>query len=128
MTKSFETEGVVSAKIKSLSQELEIPIITIHHLRKPDGDGIEPEPNGHSIKGSSAIIQDASEAWILHHPLNEISEDYTTTRHPVGYLLSTKPRWGKGGIRFVRLEGEKRMYDEAIRSEYNFTRKKRKGM
>jgi len=125
LTKSFETEGVVSSRIKSLSQELEIPIITLHHLRKPDSDGVEPEPNGHAIKGSSAIIQDASEAWILHHPLNDITEDYVSTRHRVGYLLSTKPRGGRGGIKFVRLEGDKRLYEPATRGEYNFLRKKR---
>ena len=121
LTKSFEAEGVVSSKIKSLSQELEIPIITLHHLRKPDGDTGEPEPNGHAIKGSSAIVQDASDAWILHHPLNDIGtslESYSSTRHPIGYLLSTKPRWGRGGIRFVRLDGMKRLYTQACREEY----------
>lgn len=124
LTGSFEVEGVVSAKIKSLSQELEIPIVTIHHLRKPASDGIEIEPNGHSIKGSSAIIQDASDAFILHHPLNEFGDHYNSTRHQVGYLLSTKPRWGSGGIRFVRLEGHKRLYSPADRSEYPMKRKK----
>jgi len=114
---SVEVEGVVSSRIKSLSQELEIPIITLHHLRKPDGE-FEFEPNGHAIKGSSAIVQDASDAFILHHPLNEFDSGYTQTRSPVGYLLSTKPRWGGGGVRFVRLEGMKRLYTPAMREEY----------
>lgn len=126
LTGSFEVEGVISARIKSLSQELEIPIITLHHLRKPDSDTGEPEPNGHAIKGSSAIVQDASDAWILHHPLCDIGEGYNATRHPVGYLLSTKPRWGTGGIKFVRLEGNKRLYSTAMRDEYQFTKRKKK--
>ncbi len=115
---SLEVEGVVSSRIKSLSQELEIPIVTLHHLRKPDADGMEVEPNGHAIKGSSAIIQDASEAFILHHPLNDFTDAYATTRNPVGYLLSTKPRWRSGGVRFVRLDGFKRLYTTATREEY----------
>ena len=115
---THEVEGVVSARIKALSQELEIPIVTLHHLRKPDSDGFEFEPTGHAIKGSSAIIQDASDAWILHHPLNEFNEGFSTTRNQVGYIMSTKPRWGTGGVRFVRLEGSKRLYTPAMREEY----------
>ena len=115
---TVEVEGVVSARIKALSQELEIPIITLHHLRKPDSDGVEFEPTGHAIKGSSAIIQDASDAFILHHPLNEFNEGFSTTRNQVGYIMSTKPRWGTGGVRFVRLEGSKRLYTPAMREEY----------
>ena len=122
---SFEVEGVVSARIKSLSQELEIPIVTLHHLRKPDGDGVEFEPNGHAIKGSSAIIQDASDAFILHHPLNDFDAGYQQTRNQVGYLLSTKPRWGGGGVQFVRLEGAKRLYSTASREEYPKRKMKR---
>ena len=123
---SFEVEGVVSAKIKSLAQELEIPIVTIHHLRKPTTDGVEIDPNGHSIKGSSAIIQDASEAFILHHPLNDISDTFmSSSRNPIGYVLSTKPRWSSGGIRFVRFEGHKRLFTPASKEEYPFKKRRR---
>lgn len=120
---TFEVEGVVSSRIKSLSQELEIPIVTLHHLRKPDSDGVEPEPNGHAIRGSSAIIADSSDAYVLHHPLNEFDSGNYQTRSPVGYILSTKPRWGRGGARFVRLDGDRRLYSEAAREEYPKQRK-----
>ena len=112
---TFEVENVASARIKGLAQELEIPIILLHHLRKPESDSIEPEPNIHSMKGSGAILADASDAIILHHPIGDAD---TQTRHAVGYLLSGKPRWGKGGKRYVRLEGNMRTYFPAISSEY----------
>jgi len=67
------------------------------------------------MKGSGAILADASDAFILHHP---IGDEETHTRHEVGYLLSGKPRWGKGGKRYVRLEGAMRTYFPAIAGEY----------
>lgn len=115
---TFEVENVASAKIKALAQELAIPILILHHLRKPDTDKGEPPPSVHAMRGSGAIVADASDAFILHHPLME-NED--ALRHPVGFLLSGKPRWGRGGKRYVRLEGAKRLYSAASYSEYPFT-------
>lgn len=112
---SYETEQLASARIKGLSQELEIPIVVIHHLRKPESDHAEPEPNAHTMKGSGAILADASDAFILHHPLDETG---TQSRHAVGYLLSGKPRWGMGGKRYVRLDGATRTYYPAAVIEY----------
>ena len=123
MKNTFEVEGVVSARLKSLSQELEIPIVILHHLRKPESDQLEPEPNPHAIKGSGAILADASDAFILHHPLLGEGE---TTRDQVGFLLSGKPRWGAGGKTFVRLIGHKRLYEPAMSVEYVQKRKGRK--
>jgi len=114
---TFEVENVASAKIKALAQELEIPIVLLHHLRKPESDQTEPEPNAHSIKGSGAILADSSDSVILHHPLSG-DEENTASRNPVGYLQSGKPRWGTGGRRYVRLEGSKRTYSRAEPSEY----------
>jgi replicative DNA helicase len=120
---TFEAENVVSAKIKSLAQQLRIPIVVLHHLRKPGDDQTEPEPNVHSMKGSGAILADASDAFILHHPM---LDNGFNTRHPVGYLLSGKPRWGTGGKRYVRLEGSQRTYFPAGASEYSGKKRRQK--
>ena len=113
---TFEVENVASARIKGLAQELEIPIVLLHHLRKPESDSVEPDPNVHSIKGSGAILADASDAFILHHPISDIEKQ---TRHEVGYLLSGKPRWGKGGKLYVRLEGNMRTYFPDVSERYS---------
>lgn len=112
---SYEVEQLASARIKGLAQELDIPVILIHHLRKPENDQTEPEPNAHTMKGSGAIMADASDSFILHHPLDETGN---RSRHEVGYLLSGKPRWGMGGKRYVRLNGSARTYHPATVSEY----------
>ena len=78
---SYETERVAAKALKGLAQELEIPIIVIAHLRKPDRDDTEPKPTAHSVLGSGAITQIASDVFILHHPLED-SE--TNSRQPVG--------------------------------------------
>jgi replicative DNA helicase len=116
---TFEVENVASARIKGLAQELEIPIVLLHHLRKPESDSVEPEPNVHSIKGSGAILADASDAFILHHPVNDTE---TQSRNEVGFLLSGKPRWGKGGKRYVRLEGNMRTYFPDVSENYKRSR------
>ena len=112
----LEAEEEASARLKGLAQELSIPIVVLHHLRKPESDQTEPEPTQHTVRGSGAICADASDVFILHHPLQTDSED--NTRHPVGFLMSGKPRWGKGGKRYVRLEGDKRLYSPATWDEY----------
>ena len=111
-----EAEGVASRELKALSQSLNIPIVILHHLRKPDMDDREPEPNAQAIRGSGAILADASDALVLHHPL--ISGGEEGLRHPVGFLLSGKPRWGRGGRRYVRLLGGKRIYADSTVAEY----------
>jgi len=110
---TFEVENVASARIKGLSQELSIPIILLHHLRKPESDVIEPEPNIHAMRGSGAILADASDAYLLHHPIND---DESQSRSNVGYILSGKPRWGMGGKRYVRME--KRNYYSSTSASY----------
>ncbi len=110
-----EAESQASARIKMLAQELEIVIVLIHHLRKPESDQVEPEPNAHGMRGSGAILADASDSFILHHPMDPAGD---SSRHQVGYLLSGKPRWGKGGKRYVRLIGHKRLYEGAYAEDY----------
>jgi replicative DNA helicase len=112
---SYETERVAAKALKGLAQELEIPIIVIAHLRKPDRDDTEPKPTAHSVLGSGAITQIASDVFILHHPLED-SE--TNSRQPVGYILSGKPRWTMGGKRYVRFDGRRRSYSTATSAEY----------
>ena len=112
---SYETERVAAKALKGLAQELEIPIIVIAHLRKPDRDDSEPKPTAHSVLGSGAITQVSSETFILHHPLED-SE--TNSRQPVGYILSGKPRWTMGGKRYVRFDGRRRSFSTAMAIEY----------
>ena len=111
----YEAESKASAMIKALSQELDIPILLIAHLRKPKEDDREREPTVHTIKGSGAIMADASDAFILYHPLMESD---TQSRQPVGFILSGKPRWGKGGKMYVNLDGSKRTYSYASSFDY----------
>jgi replicative DNA helicase len=112
----LESEEEASGRLKGLAQELSIPILVLHHLRKPESDQVEPEPTQHSVRGSGAICADASDVFVLHHPLMTESEE--ATRSPVGFLMCGKPRWGKGGKRYVRLEGDKRLYSPATWDEY----------
>ena len=112
---TYETERVVAKALKGLAQELEIPILVIAHLRKPDRDDTEPNPTAHSVLGSGALNQVASDTFILHHPLTG-SED--VSRHPIGYVFSGKPRWGKGGKRYVYYAGDKRKFYEATAEGY----------
>ncbi|MDA8121413.1 MAG: AAA family ATPase [Deltaproteobacteria bacterium] len=112
---SYETERVAAKALKGLAQELEIPIIVIAHLRKPDRDDTEPKPTAHSVLGSGAITQIASDVFILHHPLED-SE--TNSRQPVGYILSGKPRWTMGGKRYVRFAGHTRRFTPSTAERY----------
>jgi replicative DNA helicase len=113
-----EVEGVVSQRLKGLAQELNIPILLIHHLRKPDSDGMEPEPTVHALRGSSALLNDASAVVLLHHPLVSSDGEDDGERQTVGKLRYGKARWGKPGTKFVRLIGWKRRYEGAMASEY----------
>jgi len=112
---SYETERVAAKALKGLAQELEIPIVVIAHLRKPDRDDSEPKPTAHSVLGSGAITQIASDVFILHHPLED-SE--TNSRQPVGYVLSGKPRWTMGGKRYVRFDSRRRKYEQATAFDF----------
>jgi replicative DNA helicase len=105
---SYETERVAAKALKGLAQELEIPIIVIAHLRKPDRDDSEPKPTAHSVLGSGAITQIASDVFILHHPL---LDSETNSRQETGYILSGKPRWTKGGKKYIRFDGSRRRYE-----------------
>lgn len=114
----FEVEGVVSQRLKVLSQECNVPILLIHHLRKPDGDGQEAEPSVHALRGSSALLNDASAVVLLHHPIMDSEGEAEGERHPVGKLRYAKARWGKGGTRYVQLVGVERRYEQAYSEQY----------
>jgi len=117
----FEVEGIVSQRLKSLSQELNIPILLLHHLKKPEGvvNQLEPEPTVHAMRGATALLNDASTVLILHHPLAKSSTpDYEGARQSVGKLTNAKARWGRGGAAYVRLFGSERTYYPATMTEY----------
>jgi replicative DNA helicase len=111
-------EGIVSMGLKQEAQRLGIPIVLLHHLRKPDSDDIEPEPGAHAMRGSGALHADASAVAILHHPLIKGEGETYSTRHPVGYLSVAKSRFGGGGKKYVRLNGERHTYSSAMSYEY----------
>jgi len=113
---SYEVERVVAKSLKGLAQELEIPILCIAHLRKPDKDDSEPKPTVHTVLGSGALPQNSSDTFILHHPLR-LDQEFST-RHPVGYILSGKPRWGLGGKLYLFLDGATRKYSLSTSSSY----------
>jgi len=127
---SLEIEGVVSQRLKSLSQELNIPILLLHHLKKPEGivNGQEPEPTVHAMRGATALLNDASSVLILHHPLaKSTTPEYEGARQSVGKLTNAKARWGRGGVRYVRLFGSERTYYPATLSEYAPPKKRSTG-
>jgi replicative DNA helicase len=111
-------EGIVSMGLKQEAQRLGIPIVLLHHLRKPTEDGREPEPGAHAMRGSGALHADASVVAILHHPLTKGEGDMYATRDPVGYLAAGKNRWGGGGKRYVHLDGARHLYTSSISSQY----------
>lgn len=114
-------EGIVSMGLKQEAQRLGIPIVLLHHLRKPPEDGTEPEPGAHAMRGSGALHADASVVAILHHPLVKGEGDMYATRDPVGYLAAGKNRWGGGGKRYVRLDGVRHVYEGSASSQYQRT-------
>ena len=111
-------EGIVSMGLKQEAQRLEIPIVLLHHLRKPQEDGLEPEPGAHAMRGSGALHADASAVAILHHPLMVGAGEFYTTRDPVGYLSVAKNRFGAGGKRYVHLDGARHIYTGSNSSQY----------
>ncbi|TSA00469.1 MAG: hypothetical protein D4R80_00955 [Deltaproteobacteria bacterium] len=120
-------EGIVSMGLKQEAQRLGIPIVLLHHLRKPDSDDIEPEPGAHAMRGSGALHADASAVAILHHPLIKGEGETYSTRHPVGYISVAKNRWGGGGKKYVRLDGERHTYSPASTYEYPHPTKQKGG-
>jgi replicative DNA helicase len=115
---TFEIEGVVSQRLKSLSQSCNIPILLLHHLRKPESDSLEPEPTVHAMRGASAVLNDSSAVVLLHHPLAETDGSEQAARLAVGKLRCDKARWGTGGTKYVRLIGHRRLYEATHSSNY----------
>lgn len=111
-------EGIVSMGLKQEAQRLGIPIVLLHHLRKPQDDGMEPEPGAHAMRGSGALHADASVVAILHHPLSKGEGERYATRDAVGYLAAGKNRWGGGGKRYIRLDGVRHTYSESYSGAY----------
>lgn len=120
-------EGIVSMGLKQEAQRLGIPIVLLHHLRKPADDGLEPEPGAHAMRGSGALHADASVVAILHHPLTKGEGERYATRDEVGYLAAGKNRWGGGGKGYVRLDGTRHIYTESYSGAYQHTEKSRRG-
>lgn len=119
-------EGEASKRIKALAQELNIVIILLHHVRKPEGDFAEPEPSVHTLRGSSALLNDCSGVILLHHPLvSDTAEDQD--RSATGFIRYSKGRYGKGGKRYVELDGAKRTYKQGFAEFYPSSKRRRTG-
>ena len=117
-------EGIVSMGLKQEAQRLGIPIVLLHHLRKPQDDGMEPEPGAHAMRGSGALHADASVVAILHHPLTKGEGERYATRDAVGYLSAGKNRWGGGGKRYIQLDGVRHTYSQSTSGAYQHKGKK----
>ena len=115
---TLEVEGVASQRLKGLSQECNVPILLLHHLRKPESDSSEPDPTVHALRGTSALLNDASAVVLLHHPLADSGDPGGGDRQSVGKLRYAKARWGRGGAEYVRLIGHRRLYEKASESDY----------
>jgi RecA-family ATPase len=111
-----EFEGVMSKRAKQISVECKIPVMMLHHPRKPDGE--EREPDNHSLKGSSSIVNDASAVIVVHRKPTYGTEPGDEDRESVGVLKVTKSRWKKGGRDNIFYDTGKATFRQAIESDY----------
>lgn len=67
----FVRVSVVSHDIKRLALDLEIPILALAQVARPEQKGRLQMPTLDSLRGSGDIEQDADNVLFLHRPLNE---------------------------------------------------------
>jgi replicative DNA helicase len=94
-------EAAASLDIKTLADDLKIPILLVVHPRKADRE--ERMPTFQDLRGSAALGADASAVIVLHRPLVETEgdEEADVTRKPLGFLRVDAHRFGSGGVRRV---------------------------
>jgi len=91
--KRLEHEQTVSRKIMNFTNEIQIPIILIHHIKKTkDKTMIE------SIRGSAKLTDDADAVYICSRKMN--TEDNLTEEEKAQFLLIERKdrEFGEGGI------------------------------
>jgi len=113
---SNEFEGVMSKRAKQISVECKIPVMMLHHPRKPDGE--EKEPDNHSMKGSSSIVNDASAVIVVHRKPTHGTEPGDEDREGVGVLKVTKSRWKKGGRDNIFYDTGRATFRQATEFDY----------
>lgn len=113
---SNEFEGVMSKRAKQISVECKIPVMMLHHPRKPEGE--EKEPDNHSLKGSSSIVNDASAVIVVHRKPVNGTEPGDEDRENLTALKVTKSRWKKGGRDNIYYETDKANFRQATQFDY----------
>lgn len=76
----FVRVSVVSHEIKRLALDLDIPILALAQVARPENKGNLKMPTLDSLRGSGDIEQDADNVLFLHKPLNE-NDDCIKPRH-----------------------------------------------
>lgn len=94
-------EASASLDIKTLADDLKIPILLIVHPRKADRE--ERMPTFQDLRGSAALAADASAVIVLHRRSTETEDlgEVDATRSPLGFLRVDAHRFGPGGVRRV---------------------------
>jgi hypothetical protein len=94
-------EASASLDIKTLADDLKIPVLLIVHPRKADRE--ERMPTFQDLRGSAALAADASAVIVLHRPSIESENlgEMDSTRTPLGFLRVDAHRFGSGGVRRV---------------------------
>lgn len=76
----FVRVSVVSHEIKRMALELDIPVLALAQVARPEQKGRLRMPTLDSLRGSGDIEQDADNVLFLHRPLDE-NDDSINTRH-----------------------------------------------
>lgn len=77
---SFERVSLVSNEIKSLALELNIPILALAQVSRPEQKGALKMPTLDCLRGSGDIEQDADNILFLHKPLSENDDSINPKR------------------------------------------------
>lgn len=106
----------ISGTLKSLAQELEVPILALSQLnresvkkdaprrgRDADGPAMAPPPALHELRESGAIEQDANAVVFLHNPFSG-SDDPTAKEHGPYDVIIAKQRLGRRGVVQLRAD------------------------
>jgi replicative DNA helicase len=96
--KRYEQVGKVTAGLKALAKELELPVLMLAQLNR-EADGEEPRLS--HLRESGAIEQDSDFVLFLHHPQRKPSATGPSPREDLdgreAYLICAKHRHGQTG-------------------------------
>jgi len=98
----------ISAGLKSLARELDIPVFVLSQLSRPK-DGHAPQT--HSLRDSGSLEQDADVVMLLHRPQQDASGAFLDGE--AATLILAKQRNGPTGSIPLRWVGEQMRFGEA---------------